>query len=94
MVHGRITITTHEVESKIRFLAGMGAVFDQDEPYSIESNSGAIVLIVESSELTPHARGISTPDRIALGFPYHDSAYRMINVDGYRQSNSRPRRMM
>src|SRR5450631_829755 len=61
VVHGRITITTHEVESKIRFLAGMGAVFAHEERYSLESDTGAILLIVESEELTPHARGIASP---------------------------------
>jgi hypothetical protein len=43
----------------------MGAVFDKDEPYSIESETGAIVVIVESDELTAHARAISSPDRIS-----------------------------
>jgi hypothetical protein len=43
----------------------MGVVFDSDELYSIESDAGAIVLIVESDELTPLLRGISTPGRIA-----------------------------
>jgi hypothetical protein len=45
--------------------AGMGAVFEPIEPYSVRSDTGAIVLILESSELTPHARGISSPERIA-----------------------------
>jgi redox-sensitive bicupin YhaK (pirin superfamily) len=65
VVHGRITITTHKILSKIQFLAGTAAVFDQDEPYSIASDVSSIVLIVESDELTPHARGISSPERIA-----------------------------
>ncbi len=43
----------------------MGAVVDRHEPYSIESETIAIVLIVEADELAPHARGISTPKRIA-----------------------------
>lgn len=33
--------------------------------YSLESVTPAIVLIVESDELTPHVRGISSPDRTA-----------------------------
>jgi hypothetical protein len=42
----------------------MGAVFADHEPYTIESATGAIV-IVEATDLKPHARGISTPERIA-----------------------------
>jgi 5-deoxy-D-glucuronate isomerase len=64
VVHGRITITTQQ-GARIRLLGGMGAVFDRDEPYSLESDIGGIVLIVESTELTAHSRGISSPDRIA-----------------------------
>jgi hypothetical protein len=64
IVHGRITIATH-LDARIQFAAGMGAVFAPREVYSIESDTGAIVLIVESVELRPHPRGISTPERIA-----------------------------
>jgi hypothetical protein len=64
VVHGRITVTT-ELDARIRLSGGMGAVFRRDEPYSIESDTGAIVLIVESTELAAHPRGISSPDRIA-----------------------------
>jgi hypothetical protein len=45
--------------------AGMGAVFAKEEPYAFRSDTGAIVLIVEADELTPHARGTSSPERIA-----------------------------
>src|SRR5271165_7238420 len=65
IVHGRITITTHTPSSRIQFHAGMGAVFDRDEPYSIESDLDSILLLVESQTLTAHPRGISTPERIA-----------------------------
>jgi hypothetical protein len=64
VVHGRITIITH-LQARIRFSGGMGAVFNRHEPYSLETDTAAIVLIVEAAELTPHARGISTPQRIA-----------------------------
>jgi hypothetical protein len=64
VVHGRITIATH-LDARIRFSGGMGAAFERHEPYTIESATGAIVLIVEATELKPHARGISTPERIA-----------------------------
>ena len=62
VVHGRIIVTAH---ARIDIHAGMGCVFDKDEPYSLTSEPGAIVLIVESDKLTPHARGISSPQRIA-----------------------------
>jgi len=62
VVHGRITVTAH---ARIDIHAGMGCVFDKDESYSLTSEPGAIVLILESEELTPDARGISTPERIA-----------------------------
>src|SRR5260370_39376055 len=42
VVHGRITITTYD-GAGIRLRAGVGAVFGRDEPYSIESDTGAIV---------------------------------------------------
>jgi hypothetical protein len=51
-------------------LLGMGCVFKQAEPYSLLSEHGAIILIVEAEELVPHPRGISTPERIAgAGWP-------------------------
>jgi hypothetical protein len=64
VVHGQITVTT-DLGARINILAGMGAIFGRDEPYTIESDAGAIVLIVESDTLTAHPRGISSPDRIA-----------------------------
>lgn len=47
VVHGRITITAH-LDARIQFSRGMGAVFLGHEPYTIESDAGAIVLIVEA----------------------------------------------
>jgi hypothetical protein len=61
-VHGRITVTTPF--ARIDVHAGMGAVLEKGEPYSLTSDEGAILLIVESQELTAHARAISTPQRI------------------------------
>jgi hypothetical protein len=49
----------------IDFSGGMGAVFGPDEPYTLNSETGAILLLLECQELTPHARAISTPQRIA-----------------------------
>jgi redox-sensitive bicupin YhaK (pirin superfamily) len=65
VVHGRITITgEHAGPRNTKIHAGMGIVVGREEPYSFKSESGAILLIVESQELTAHARAISTPQRI------------------------------
>jgi hypothetical protein len=64
VVHGRITITTN-LDARINIPGGMGAVFERHEPYTIESDTAAIVLIVEAAELTADACGMSTPQRIA-----------------------------
>jgi hypothetical protein len=64
VVHGRLTIITH-LDARIRFSGGMGAVFERHEPYTLEADTAAIVLIVEAAELTADACGISTPQRIA-----------------------------
>ena len=63
VVHGRVTIEQAPGPS-IHFSGGMGAVFEQNEPYTLKSETEAIILIVESQQLTAHARAISTPQRI------------------------------
>jgi hypothetical protein len=62
-VHGCSTVTTPF--ARINIHAGSGCVFDKNEPYSLTSDSGAILLIVESDHLETHERAISTPQRIA-----------------------------
>ena len=63
IVHGRVTIE-QAPGPRIHFSGGMGAVFEQNEPYTLKSETEAIILIVESQQLTAHARAISTPQRI------------------------------
>jgi redox-sensitive bicupin YhaK (pirin superfamily) len=63
VVHGRVTIES-DIGARIKFSGGMGALFSPNEPFTLKSDTGAIVLIIESQELTAHARGISTPQRI------------------------------
>jgi redox-sensitive bicupin YhaK (pirin superfamily) len=63
IVHGRVTIEPAP-GPRIKFSGGMGAMFEQNEPYTLKSDTGAILLIVESQELKAHARAISTPQRI------------------------------
>jgi redox-sensitive bicupin YhaK (pirin superfamily) len=73
VVHGRITITT-EHGGRMQFHAGMGAVFADHEPYNLESDIGAVVLIVESTELTAHPHGIFAQDRTSDQTWPNDSA--------------------
>ena len=66
VVHGRITLTKRaEGPTNIKIHAGLGFVVDKQEPYSLRSDTGAIVVIVEATTLTAHSRGIASPERIA-----------------------------
>ena len=65
IVHGRVTLCTEDLMSRFDLSAGVGAVLQREERYSLSSDAGAIVLILEADELTPHPRGISSPERIA-----------------------------
>jgi hypothetical protein len=68
VVHGRITIETPIPQIRIDIYAGSGCIVEKDEAYSLKSEEGAILLIVESEKLTAHARAMSTqstPQRIA-----------------------------
>jgi hypothetical protein len=62
IVHGHVTVELQP--GRINFSGGMGAVFSPNEPYTLRSDTGAIILIVESEQLTAHTRAISTPQRI------------------------------
>jgi hypothetical protein len=65
VVHGRLEVTVHFTGAIIGISAGVGCVFKKDEAYSLESPGGAIILVVEADTVTSHARGISSPERIA-----------------------------
>ena len=65
VVHGRTIVTPFATGAKIGVSGGMACVFGKNEPYSLESEIGAIVLVLESDTLTAHLRGISSPQRIA-----------------------------
>jgi len=61
-----LTITSREGQDiSLTLHAGMGCVVAAQEPYVFQTDTGAIVLIVESTTLNPNPRGISSPDRIA-----------------------------
>jgi hypothetical protein len=65
VVHGSLTVTTEVPFIRIDVHAGMGCVLDQQEAYSLKSEEGAIVIIVESEALSADKRAISSPNRIA-----------------------------
>ena len=57
VVRGRITVTTFHTPMRIDILGGMGCLLAKDEPYSLTSDRGAILLIVESDQLIAHEPG-------------------------------------
>ena len=61
VVHGQVTVCAH---CRVDMSGGMGVVLAKGEPYSLETEAGAIILVVESNELIAHRRGISSPPRI------------------------------
>lgn len=63
IVHGRVTLDTEDPIGRFDLSAGVGAVLQREERYSLSSDAGAIVLILEADELTPHPR--ASPERIA-----------------------------
>jgi hypothetical protein len=77
VVHGRITIVSKRGNTRnTNIFAGMGAVFEPQEPYTFKSDSGAILIVVEAEQLLPHERGISKPERIAGQTWPSDRAFR------------------
>jgi hypothetical protein len=62
IVHGRVTLELQP--GRINFSGGMGAVFSPNESYTLKSDTGAIIVIVESEQLAAHTRAISSPQRI------------------------------
>jgi hypothetical protein len=64
VVHGELTFVGREPTCRIHFLPGMGCLVQIGERYALESQEGAIVLIVEADILEAHDRGISIPERI------------------------------
>ena len=65
VVQGRVTLRTVKPPNRFDLSAGAGAILQKDESYSLDSDIGAILLILETDELAAHPRGISSPDRIA-----------------------------
>jgi hypothetical protein len=63
VVSGRMTVVfLHGARAFLS--AGVGVFIDAGDRYSIESETGAIIIAVECKELAPTERAISTPERI------------------------------
>ena len=65
VVHGDFTFIGQQSACRIPCLSGMGCLVLAGERYTLESDSGAIILIVEADILEAHGRGIARPERIA-----------------------------
>ncbi|MGH8226501.1 MAG: hypothetical protein ACREU3_01135 [Steroidobacteraceae bacterium] len=64
-VQGRLTLWAEESGGRVDLFAGMGVVLSAGEPAHLESEEGAILLLVESPQLMATAPGLSTPTQIA-----------------------------
>lgn len=88
VVHGRLTLFMSSVVAppapkfiskphiQFRLSPGMGMVITADHRYRIESDGGAIALVVESESLEATECGLSTPERIMMdqGWPGESDA--------------------
>lgn len=65
IVHGRASLCAQDPGRRLDLSGGVGAILEKDERYSLTSETGAILIILEADQLAAHSRGISTPVRIA-----------------------------
>lgn len=65
VVHGEFTFKGPKPSCRIHYLLDMGCLVQAGEHYALESQDGAIILIVEADVLNAHTQGISSPERIA-----------------------------
>jgi hypothetical protein len=49
---------------RLELSGGVGLTLRADEHYRVESNPGAIILVVDAERLEPRREGLSTPDRV------------------------------
>lgn len=64
IVHGRGILIGLDISVRLDLLAGMGVVLAANEGISLSSETGAIVIVFESTELEAHECGLSTPGRM------------------------------
>jgi hypothetical protein len=62
--YGKWTLRCRETETCLTLSGGVGAVLQVGEEYSIGSEEGAVILILECSGLKANRAGISSPARI------------------------------
>lgn len=65
LVHGRMTVTATHTGMRLALDAGVGVTVRAGEHYTLESETGAIVIAVDARHIVPTPAGISTPARIA-----------------------------
>lgn len=63
LVHGRMTVTAHDTGVRLALEAGVGITVGTGERYTLESETGAIVIAIDAPRINPTAAGISTPQR-------------------------------
>jgi hypothetical protein len=64
IVHGDVMFTLRAPLMRLKLVPGMGVVLKAGDLYMLESAEGAIIVVIESSQLLAHEGGISTPERI------------------------------
>ena len=75
VVHGAVRLTSSTHTPRVRMSCGMGSVRSAGTRYTLDSESGAILLVVEAERLKATDSGVSTPERIMgavwPGEPYY-----------------------
>ena len=64
IVQGTATFTLGKPRMRLKLVPGVGVVVNADDRYRLESDLGAIVIVIESECLEATELAISTPDRI------------------------------
>ena len=64
VVHGAVRLTSSTHTPRVRLSCGMGLVMSAGTRYTLDSEWGAILLVVEAERLEATESGISTPERI------------------------------
>lgn len=64
IVQGHVIVTSTTVHGRIDLYAGVGFVVRAPESYSLETQEGAIAILIETQRLEATECGISTPARV------------------------------
>lgn len=63
-VHGSVTLIEDSFGMRLPVSGGMGVVLEANEYFTLESDEGGIMLLIQSRHLKALESGISTPQRI------------------------------